>query len=37
VEGVDMPEMEDMNMLEEQEHLPNQRLEEEGMKMVRSI
>jgi hypothetical protein len=34
VEGVDMPEMEGMNMLEEHERLPNQRLEEEGMKMT---
>jgi hypothetical protein len=34
MEGMDMPEVEDINMLEEHECLLNQRLEVEGMNMA---
>jgi hypothetical protein len=34
---MDMPEMEDKNMVEEQDHLMNHRLGEEGMNMVEVV
>jgi hypothetical protein len=34
MEGMDIPEVEGMNMVEEQDHLANHRLGEEGMNMV---
>jgi hypothetical protein len=36
VDGVDMPEVEGMDMIEKQDHLMNHRLGEEGMNMVSS-